>query len=99
VLDAAVQYVFSTGLGKSTTRYKAQELSLQGIEASSTCRMQIFFPWEVSKPFTGAPHIKHERIVHELLQQDKHCTGCAKDLRLIGEEAASAMSTFQHPSW
>jgi hypothetical protein len=34
--------------------YKAQKLSLQGIEASSTYSMQIFFPWEVSKPFTGA---------------------------------------------
>ena len=54
VLDAAVQYVFLTGLVKSTTGYKAQKLSLQGIEASSTCSMQIFFPWEVSKPFTGA---------------------------------------------
>jgi hypothetical protein len=36
--------------------------------------MQIFFPWEVSKLFTGAPHLKRERIVHDLLQQDKHCT-------------------------
>ena len=26
--------------------------------------------------------------MHDLLQQDKHCTGCAKDLRLIGEEAS-----------
>jgi transposase len=26
--------------------------------------------------------------VHDLLQQEKHCTGCAKDLRLIGEEAS-----------
>jgi hypothetical protein len=54
VLDAAVQYVFPTGLVKSTTGYKAQKLSLQGIEASSTCSMQIFLPWAVSKPFTGA---------------------------------------------
>ena len=35
-----------------------------------------------------APHLKRERIVHDLLQQEKHCTGCAKDLRLIGEEAS-----------
>jgi transposase len=49
--------------------------------------MQIFFPWEVSKPFT-APHLKRERIVHDLLQPDKHCAGCAKDLRLIGKEAS-----------
>jgi transposase len=35
-----------------------------------------------------APHLKRERIVHDLLQQDKRCTGCAKDLRLIGEEAS-----------
>ena len=35
-----------------------------------------------------APHLKRERIVHDLLQQEKHCPGCAKDLRLIGEEAS-----------
>jgi hypothetical protein len=38
VLDAAVQYVFLAGLVRSTTGYKAQKLSLQGIKASSTCR-------------------------------------------------------------
>ena len=54
VLDAAVQYIFPPGLVKSTTGYKAQKLSLQGIEASSTCSMQIFLPWAVSKSFTGA---------------------------------------------
>src|ERR1017187_9180717 len=36
VLDAAGQYVYLPGLVKSTTGYKAQKLSLQGIETSST---------------------------------------------------------------
>ena len=41
------------GFSQIDNGYKAQKLSLQGIEASSTCSMQIFFSWKVSKPFTG----------------------------------------------
>ncbi len=30
-----------------------------------------------------ARHLKRERIVHDLAEAEKHCTGCGKDLRLI----------------
>jgi hypothetical protein len=30
-----------------------------------------------------APHLKRERIVHDLAEAEKHCHGCGKDLRLI----------------
>ena len=52
--NAAVQHVFLTGLVKSTTGHKAEKQSLQVVEASSTCIMQISFQWEVSKSFPGA---------------------------------------------
>ncbi len=31
-------------------------------------------------------HLKRERIVHDLPEQEKHCSGCDQDLRHIGEE-------------
>lgn len=31
-------------------------------------------------------HLKRERIVHDLAEQEKHCAGCGEDLRRIGEE-------------
>jgi transposase len=31
-------------------------------------------------------HLKRERIVHDLAEQDKHCASCHEDLRRIGEE-------------
>src|SRR5437763_1448021 len=30
-------------------------------------------------------HLKRERIVHDLTEAEKHCTGCDQDLRHIGE--------------
>jgi hypothetical protein len=33
-------------------------------------------------------HLKRERIVHDLAEQDKHCAGCGEDLRHIGEEVS-----------
>jgi transposase len=33
-----------------------------------------------------ARHLKRERIVHDLADAEKHCSGCGKDLRLIAEE-------------
>jgi len=35
-----------------------------------------------------AQHLKRERIVHDLADQEKHCQGCGKDLRLIDEETS-----------
>jgi transposase len=31
-------------------------------------------------------HLKRERVVHDLPEQEKHCVGCDEDLRHIGEE-------------
>jgi transposase len=33
-------------------------------------------------------HLKRERIVHDLGAEEKHCSVCQQDLRLIGEEAS-----------
>jgi transposase len=33
-------------------------------------------------------HLKRERIVHDLGEQEKHCATCRQDLRLIGEESS-----------
>ena len=33
-------------------------------------------------------HLKRERIVHDLAQEEKHCSACEQDLRLIGEETS-----------
>lgn len=33
-------------------------------------------------------HLKRERIVHDLPDEEKHCSGCEQDLRLIGEETS-----------
>lgn len=33
-------------------------------------------------------HLKRERIVHDLMEADKHCTGCQQTLRHIGEEVS-----------
>src|ERR1044071_2299373 len=35
-----------------------------------------------------ARHLSRERIVHDLAESEKHCTGCGKDLRLITEETS-----------
>jgi len=35
-----------------------------------------------------ARHLKRERIVHDLAEAEKHCAGCAKELRLIAEETS-----------
>ena len=34
------------------------------------------------------PHLKRERIVHDLPEADKHCAACDQDLRPIGEESS-----------
>jgi transposase len=33
-------------------------------------------------------HLKRERLVHDLAEQDKHCAECGHDLRHIGEEVS-----------
>ncbi len=33
-------------------------------------------------------HLKRERIIHDLAEQEKHCAECNKDLRHIGEEVS-----------
>ena len=35
-----------------------------------------------------APHLKRERIVHDLADLEKHCDACQQDLRPIGEESS-----------
>ncbi len=35
-----------------------------------------------------ARHLERERIVHDLAEAEKHCTGCGKNLRLIAEETS-----------
>ena len=35
-----------------------------------------------------SPHLKRERIVHDLPDAEKHCAVCAQDLRPIGEETS-----------
>jgi transposase len=35
-----------------------------------------------------AKHLKHERIVHDLKEEEKHCACCGKELRLIAEESS-----------
>jgi transposase len=35
-----------------------------------------------------APHLKRERIIHDLADSEKHCRKCAQDLRPIGEESS-----------
>jgi transposase len=35
-----------------------------------------------------ARHLKRERIVHDLAEEEKHCPACHQDLRLIGEESS-----------
>ena len=44
-----------------------------------------------SKPRGRRPlpsHLKRERVVHDLSEADKHCSGCGEDLRHIGEEVS-----------
>lgn len=47
---------------------------------------------EGKKKSTGrqplARHLKRERIVHDLAEQDKHCACCDRDLRPIGEDTS-----------
>jgi transposase len=33
-------------------------------------------------------HLKRERIVHDLTEEEKHCSACQQDLRPIGEESS-----------
>jgi transposase len=35
-----------------------------------------------------APHLKRQRIEHDLAENEKHCHACAEDLRPIGEESS-----------
>ena len=35
-----------------------------------------------------AKHLKHERIMHDLAEEEKHCSACRQDLRPIGEESS-----------
>jgi transposase len=35
-----------------------------------------------------APHLKRQRIEHDLTAEEKHCAGCQQDLHLIGEETS-----------
>ena len=33
-------------------------------------------------------HLKRERVVHDLAEEEKHCSACQQDLRPIGEESS-----------
>jgi len=35
-----------------------------------------------------APHLKRQRVEHDLSEEEKHCGECEQDLRLIGEETS-----------
>jgi len=35
-----------------------------------------------------SPHLKRQRIEHDLAEPEKHCAECAQDLRFIGEESS-----------
>jgi transposase len=35
-----------------------------------------------------SPHLKRERMEHDLTAEEKHCAGCGQDLRPIGEESS-----------
>jgi transposase len=35
-----------------------------------------------------SPHLKRQRLEHDLAEPEKHCAECAEDLRLIGEESS-----------
>lgn len=35
-----------------------------------------------------APHLKRQRIEHDLSAEEKHCSGCQQDLHLLGEETS-----------
>jgi transposase len=35
-----------------------------------------------------SPHLKRQRVEHDLNEQDKHCDTCQQDLRLLGEESS-----------
>src|SRR5437899_1828927 len=35
-----------------------------------------------------ARHLKRERILHDLTEEEKHCAACQQDLRPIGEESS-----------
>ena len=46
---------------------------------------------ETSRPRgrrTLPPHLKRERIEHDLTEEEKHCASCCEDLRHIGEETS-----------
>jgi transposase len=48
-------------------------------------------PGEENKPRGRHPlpsHLKRERLVHDLSEEEKHCAGCGQDLRHIGEEVS-----------
>ena len=49
-------------------------------------------PDQKSAPRRGrqplARHLTRERIVHDLAESEKHCSGCGQDLRLIAEETS-----------
>lgn len=35
-----------------------------------------------------SPHLKRQRVEHDLTPEEKHCAGCQQDLHLIGEETS-----------
>src|SRR5262249_22556704 len=58
----------------------------------------------VPKKKTGGPqplprHLKRERIVHDLPQEEKHCAACEQDLRLIGEETSERYEYIPASVW
>lgn len=42
-----------------------------------------------------ARHLKRERIVHDLSEEEKRCATCEQNLRPIGKSPASATNTFR----
>lgn len=80
----------------------AEELKAEGMDTEEPAAGQQAGPDDPSAPSGGAsqsdgqprgrrplpPHLKRQRVVHDLEEADKHCQECNKDLRPIGEESS-----------
>ena len=43
-----------------------------------------------------SPHLKRQRIEHDLAVEEKHCAGCQQDLHPIGEETSEITRPVDH---
>ena len=44
-------------------------------------------------------HLKRERVIHDLAEQEKHCAACHQDLRHIGEQVSERYEYLRHSCW